>query len=83
MTEQCVCCGEIVPEGRQVCPRCEEKAESMCLHVWVFDGLQPGKKKNLMRMRCNLCGATRTEEPAARTFYPPDYKKYSGLISED
>lgn len=19
----CVCCGEIIPEGRQVCPRCE------------------------------------------------------------
>ena len=21
--DRCVCCGEIVPEGRQVCPRCE------------------------------------------------------------
>lgn len=20
----CVCCGEVIPEGRQVCPRCEE-----------------------------------------------------------
>lgn len=20
----CVCCGEIIPEGRQVCPRCEK-----------------------------------------------------------
>lgn len=23
MTDTCVCCGEIVPEGRQVCPICE------------------------------------------------------------
>lgn len=23
MEERCVVCGEIVPEGRQVCPRCE------------------------------------------------------------
>ena len=22
-TERCVCCGEIIPEGRQVCPKCE------------------------------------------------------------
>ena len=23
MPEKCVCCGEIIPEGRQVCPSCE------------------------------------------------------------
>ena len=23
MTERCVCCGEIIPEGWQVCPNCE------------------------------------------------------------
>lgn len=23
MTETCVCCGDIIPEGRQVCPACE------------------------------------------------------------
>lgn len=21
----CVCCGEIIPEGRQVCPKCEKE----------------------------------------------------------
>ena len=24
----CVCCGQIIPEGRQVCPNCEGDAES-------------------------------------------------------
>ena len=24
-SNQCVCCGEIIPEGRQVCPTCESK----------------------------------------------------------
>ena len=24
MENTCVCCGEIIPEGRQVCPSCEE-----------------------------------------------------------
>ena len=24
-TETCVCCGEEIPEGRQVCPACEAK----------------------------------------------------------
>lgn len=21
---RCVCCGEVIPEGRQVCPKCEK-----------------------------------------------------------
>lgn len=25
MEERCVICGEIIPEGRQVCPLCEKK----------------------------------------------------------
>ena len=25
MEDRCVCCGEIIPEGRQVCPNCEHK----------------------------------------------------------
>ena len=25
--DRCVCCGEIVPEGRQVCPQCENEAK--------------------------------------------------------
>jgi hypothetical protein len=24
--DRCVCCGEIIPEGRQVCPACSEDA---------------------------------------------------------
>jgi len=27
MDNRCVCCGEIIPEGRQVCPNCEKKAK--------------------------------------------------------
>lgn len=26
MENRCVCCGEIIPEGRQVCPSCESNA---------------------------------------------------------
>ena len=25
MEDRCICCGEIVPEGRQVCPSCEAR----------------------------------------------------------
>ena len=24
----CVCCGETIPEGRQVCPKCEKECEA-------------------------------------------------------
>ncbi len=26
MENKCVCCGAIIPEGRQVCPNCESKS---------------------------------------------------------
>ena len=26
MENRCVCCNEIIPEGRMVCPLCQEKA---------------------------------------------------------
>ena len=26
MTDTCVCCGEVIPEGRMVCPICEAEA---------------------------------------------------------
>jgi RNA polymerase subunit RPABC4/transcription elongation factor Spt4 len=25
--ERCVCCGEIIPEGRMICVKCEQEAE--------------------------------------------------------
>ena len=27
--ETCVCCGEIIPEGRQMCPSCENDTKLM------------------------------------------------------
>lgn len=28
MEDRCICCGEIIPEGRQVCPICQEGGSS-------------------------------------------------------
>ena len=25
---RCVCCGDVIPEGRMVCPNCEEKEKA-------------------------------------------------------
>lgn len=32
----CVCCGEVIPEGRQVCPKCLDKCDA-------FNGVQKPK----------------------------------------
>lgn len=32
MTETCIMCGEEIPEGRQVCPRCESKYNQYCIN---------------------------------------------------
>lgn len=38
---RCVCCGAIIPEGRQVCPSCEKKAArkdnaDYWFNEWIF-----------------------------------------------
>ena len=69
-TNRCVCCGEIIPEGRQVCPKCEREA---CQHVWLFDQLVPGKHgKNLIGWKCQRCGRERLETPHDRSILWPE-----------
>lgn len=34
---RCVCCGRIIPEGRQVCPICEEKAKRRDVREYWLD----------------------------------------------
>ena len=64
-TNRCVCCGEIIPEGRQVCSKCENAS---CLHVWLFDQLVPGKRgKSQISWKCQRCGAVRVDKPVNRS----------------
>lgn len=47
MEDRCVCCGEIIPEGRMICIKCENDTDNK---YWsVFPARQFGKV-NLMRM---------------------------------
>ena len=45
--DRCVCCGEIVPEGRQVCPRCEIELQSKP-DVGVVLGIEEKADENLI-----------------------------------
>lgn len=65
--DRCVCCGEIVPEGRMVCPQCEFKLQSKPDVGAVLD-IEDKIDKNLLDengekfyqaylvMFCELCG---------------------------
>lgn len=44
MAERCVCCGESIPEGRQVCPNCENAPLREKLVELVHDGEQQCSK---------------------------------------
>lgn len=61
--DRCVCCGALIPEGRQVCPTCERGA---CMHLWVFDQLESSWLGKTIVYRCARCGAERLEKPARR-----------------
>lgn len=38
--DRCVCCGEIVPEGRQACPQCERKR-----YIYTIPDIPPSLNK--------------------------------------
>ena len=63
-TNRCVVCGDLIPEGRQVCPRCEKEP---CVHVWLFDGIvYSARGKKFLRWRCFRCGKLQLREPVVR-----------------
>lgn len=35
MENRCVCCGEIIPEGRMVCPNCENERRNKPMDNWI------------------------------------------------
>ena len=37
MTDRCVCCGRIIPEGRQVCPICDEQMKKWHIPLDMFE----------------------------------------------
>ena len=73
---RCVCCGHLIPEGRQVCRTCEQKS---CQHVWLFDRLEVVGRKRLIHMRCQVCGARRADKPVNRSdLWPEDRAEDEG-----
>ena len=70
---RCVCCGEIVPEGKMVCPDCEKKAEQErdlaedLVSKWARGELVERKKGEWIPMykhfsqlyTCSCCGEWR------------------------
>lgn len=68
MCDRCVCCGEIIPEGRQVCPQCLQSTK--CNHNGITikpDGIHPLsphafqeelhlRNVTVQVLRCKVCG---------------------------
>lgn len=54
MVDRCICCGDIIPEGRQVCPACEDHTHIRNHVVMVRNkkqcviGMKRGKKRGIL-----------------------------------
>lgn len=46
--DRCVCCGDIIPEGRHICPQCETKTKQEKIFICSPFG---GDKNNLEKAR--------------------------------
>ena len=62
-TNRCVCCGDIIPDGRMVCPACEKEP---CQQIWLYDGIVRETRRTHFRYRCQRCGATRIDQDAKK-----------------
>lgn len=40
--DRCICCGAVIPEGRQVCPKCESMTVEEALKEIVENGIELG-----------------------------------------
>lgn len=67
--EYCVCCGEIIPEGRMVCPRCE-KMDTERGSCFYRDDLMKALER---------CGKTVTIEKAVRMILAAN-RRYKGEL---
>lgn len=50
--DRCICCGEIIPEGRLTCPICEAKADMVRQYKFTIYG-SPKTKKNSSQIVMN------------------------------
>lgn len=53
MENRCVCCGEIIPEGRMVCPLCQEKPNE---RLKVGDTIKCSTSKEMVDLMMLLHG---------------------------
>ena len=68
MENTCVCCGVIIPEGRQVCPSCENGVSVQNRYVKFncpecgallevsYDGTRASYPENMLIRHCKNCG---------------------------
>ena len=54
MTDKCIMCGEVIPEGRQVCSECEYKTEGKLTAKEMFELKEQGKTYKEIGEICEL-----------------------------
>lgn len=57
MEDRCVCCGEVIPEGRQVCLNCEQKnaGAGHTKSSNQISDLETSEEKSVRAANANLC----------------------------
>lgn len=60
MEDKCVSCGEIIPEGRQICPECEASRGKLCPICREYKSLAEYHKRmrngrNVGQAYCKAC----------------------------
>lgn len=53
--DRCVCCGEVVPEGRMVCPNCEKQKPMKNLSHGEMVQIAEERKDLVKVVRCKNC----------------------------
>lgn len=65
MEDHCVACGEVIPEGRQVCPICNRE----------YDGVPALSRTDNETLICPECGTAQALDDALRGSDMPEEEK--------
>lgn len=73
MTEKCVCCGVVIPEGRQICPKCEVARQELEAYRAL------GTIEKLQELLCHdiKCNACRTKIGKVKVGYVEAGENYN------
>ena len=85
MDNTCICCGEIIPEGRQICPQCTHNAIDHFKPMTNFERIKAMSVEKLADFICDIYASNEHREIRVngKWMHPEDVEEWLEREVED